>query len=234
MRLHELCEGIVAEVDGCLGCAVVDLATGLSLAMKVVPGTLLTDDAMEVMAAASVDYFRGRTVWQLELAMSEAGAEENPAGFVREIQTTTADTYHFMSVVPGREDALMILITDKTANLGLGWIAMRHALARLRELYEPERPSAAAATTSAVSAGDATWPQSAGEHQGAPAPAHQPAGAPPGPSMADAGDGASIAERAFPELRTAVEGQAPSRGDDPELFNPRWRGVRGARGRLTR
>ena len=246
MRLHDLCQGIVAEVDGCLGCAVVDLATGLPLAMKVVPGTLLTDDAMEVMAAASVDYFRGRTVWQLELAMSAAGSDDDVAGFVREIQTTTADTYHFMSIVPGREDALLILITDKTANLGLGWIAMRHALACLQDLHESERQPAAASTPAPASPAAATWQHPPGDHQNVPVPAPQPAPQPtpqPTPQKAAGApvdpptvDGAPLEERAYSDLRVSLESQMPPRSAEAsEMFNPRWRGGRrGTRGRLTR
>lgn len=84
---------------------------------------------MDLVSAAGADYFRGEAVRRLARAMS-ADPESN---FVEELQTTTEDTYHFMSVVPGRENTLMILITDKSANLGLGWISMREALARIRE-----------------------------------------------------------------------------------------------------
>ena len=128
MNLQEICDEAIADVDGCLGCALVDLDTGLPLASKVVAGSLLRRGAMELLAAASVDYFRGHMVWQLELAMSggEAGGQ-----FVYDIQTTTEDTYNFMSIVPGRESTLLLLVLDKAANLGLGWISMRQVLSRL-------------------------------------------------------------------------------------------------------
>ncbi len=131
MRLQELCEEIVDDVDGALACALVDLNTGLPLASMIAPGGLLNSASMEAISAAGGDYFRGRTMRRLEREMSPG--EESRSSFVEEIQTTTEDTYHFMSVVPGQEDTLMILITDKSANLGLGWISMREALARLRE-----------------------------------------------------------------------------------------------------
>ena len=228
MRLRELCEGIVADVDGCLGCAVVDLTTGLPLAMKVVPGTLLSPDAMEVMSAASVDYFRGRTVWQLELAMTEGAPQpDSVAGFVREIQTTTEDTYHFMSVVPGREDTLLILITDKTANLGLGWIAMRQALARIVEVDPGDLPAQAAQP---------------------PHPAPAPAPAVAAPPRPPAQEPAPVyvrpmsggAAQPAPDYGAGQAGQPqppPAPPTQPptghELFNPRWRGGRGLRGRST-
>lgn len=131
MRLQELCEGIVDDVDGALACALVDLGTGLPLASRIVPGGLLNPPSMEAISAAGADYFRGKAMRRLEREMSTGG--ESQSRFVEEIQTTTEDTYHFMSVVPGRENTLMILITDKSANLGLGWISMREALARVRD-----------------------------------------------------------------------------------------------------
>ena len=131
MRLQELCDGIVDDVDGALACALVDLETGLSLASKIAPGGILNPVAMEAISAAGADYFRGKAVRRLEGAMSTPG--ESGSSFVTEIQTTTEDTYHFMSVVPGQANTLMILITDKTANLGLGWISMRESLARVMD-----------------------------------------------------------------------------------------------------
>ena len=128
MNLQQLCEETVVDVDGCLGCALVDLATGLPLASRVVAGSLLGQAGMDLLSAASVEYFRGRMVWQLELAMSGG---QTDGQFVHEIQTTTEDTYSFMSVVPGRETTLLVLVLDKAANLGLGWISMRQVLARL-------------------------------------------------------------------------------------------------------
>lgn len=149
MKLQELCEQTVADVDGCLGCAVVDLETGLPLGLEVARGSILGQDAMELMSAASVEYFRGNLIWQLELAM--AGGQ-SLSSFVQEIQATTAHTSIFMSVVPGRESNLLLLITDKAANLGLGRIAMRQALAQIASEGEPAQQAPAPRVVAASSA----------------------------------------------------------------------------------
>lgn len=125
-RLQDICEQVVDDVESVLGCALVDLTTGLPLAMDVRPGSLLSATAMELMSAAGVTYFRDNLRPQAE--PSEDGATGD-GDFLQEIQTTTEDTYHYMSLVPGQDLELLILITDrKTSNLGLGWIAMRQAL----------------------------------------------------------------------------------------------------------
>ena len=139
MKLQELCERTVADVDGCLGCAVVDLDTGLPLGVEVARGSILGQEAMEVMAAASVEYFRGNMIWQLELAMTGG---QSVGGFVREIQATTAHTSIIMSMAPGREGNVLLLIMDKAANLGLGRIAMRQALAQIASEGESQQVQA--------------------------------------------------------------------------------------------
>ena len=133
-----MCEEILDDVEGALGCALVDLHTGLPLAIHVAQG--LDNGALEVLAAAGADYFRGEVGDLLETAT--ASEEHTGDNFVREIQMTTADTYHFLSVVPGKEQTVLVLITDKTVNLGLGWIAVRQALSRIQDMSR-ERSSAA-------------------------------------------------------------------------------------------
>ena len=148
MRLQDICEEIMEDVDGALGCALVDLGTGLPLAMKVTSDALLDSGAMEILSAAGAEYFRGEVGHQLESAMvGEAGGHSADAGFVEEIQTTTEDSYHFMCIVPGNEQTVLMLITDRTANLGLGWVAMRRTLRRVQEgTRQPAARSGAAAT----------------------------------------------------------------------------------------
>ena len=222
MKLHDLCDDVAAEVDGCLGCAVVDLNTGLPLAMRVVPGTMLTDAAMEVMAAASVDYFRGRTIWQMVIAMADGASQPGSVvGFVREIQTTTEHTYHFMSVVPGREDALLILVIDKTANLGLGWIAMRQALARLRELGGTEQALDAIGVAAGPHAYDQNLQQPVAER------AHLRA-------VSGAGAPELGADAFAPMVQGQPEESPTQQATGMDMANPRWRGGRGVRGRSTR
>lgn len=144
MRLQDICEEIIEDVDGALGCALVDLGTGLPLAMTVTSDELQGSGAMEMLAAAGTDYFRGEVNHQLRTAM---GGDPGDEGFVEEIQTTTDETYHFMCVVPGNRQTVLLLITDKTTNLGLGWVAVRRALRRIEE--DTGRPRVRAETGAA-------------------------------------------------------------------------------------
>ena len=155
MRLQQICEEILEEVDGALGCALVDLETGLPLALRAASDTLHESGAIEILCAASADYFRGEVNHQLETALG--GDRSSEEGFVEEIQTTTDETYLFMCVVPDNSQAVLLLITDKTANLGLGWVAVRGALRRLGALAR--RPAADDAPQHHPAATDSPDPQ---------------------------------------------------------------------------
>ena len=118
--LQDLCEDIVTGVDGAIGCALVDLETGLPLTLKVKTGMQFDRDAMELLSAVGVAYFND----------DSAGPLADDA--VQEIQTTTEDAYCFMSRVPGEAKELLILVTDRhTTNLGLGWMSIRQALSHI-------------------------------------------------------------------------------------------------------
>jgi len=124
--LNEICESLVNDVDDALGAAVVDLSSGLLMAVAhSVP--YFTQSYLDAVAAAAVDMFRGKTVSAVEKLLSNQRGTEL-SQMLQEVQMTTEKTYHFMSVVPGKPNSLVVLITGKKANLGMGWSALRSAL----------------------------------------------------------------------------------------------------------
>jgi hypothetical protein len=130
--LNEICKNVLDEVDGATGCAVVDLNNGLMLGQAHnVP--YFTQTYIDAVAAAAVDMFRGKNIASVEKLLSAQRGEKVEKS-IREVQMTTAGTYHFMSIVPDKPDALVVLITTRKANLGMGWSALRRALADVAPL----------------------------------------------------------------------------------------------------
>lgn len=125
--LDDICKNVLNDVTGGTGCAVVDLNNGLVLASAHnVP--YFTQTYIDAVAAAAVEMFRGRNITAVEKLLSaQRGVPVEKT--LQEIQMTTAGTYHFMSVIPGKEDCMMVLITTRKANLGMGWAALRRAMA---------------------------------------------------------------------------------------------------------
>ncbi len=125
-NLDQITREITTSVDGALGCAVVDLSSGLLLSVSHnVP--YFTQTYLEAVAAAAVDMFRGKNVQAVEgLLTSQRGKLlENS---IQEMQMTTEATMHFMTTVPEKPNALVVLITSKKTNLGMGWASIRKNL----------------------------------------------------------------------------------------------------------
>lgn len=125
-NLDEITRDIVASVDGALGCAVVDLSSGLLLSVSHnVP--YFTQTYLEAVAAAGVDMFRGKNVQAVESLLSNQRGV-NLENSIQEMQMTTKNTMHFMSIVPDKPDSLVVLITSKKTNQGMGWASIRKNL----------------------------------------------------------------------------------------------------------
>lgn len=132
MTLNDTLKQLVKDVDGALACAVVDLSSGLMLGVHHdVP--YFSQTYVDAVAASAVDMFRGRTITTVEKLLSEErGVEVSKS--IKEVQMTTDGTYHFMTLVSGKPDALLVLITSRAANLGMGWTAVRRANVTLAPL----------------------------------------------------------------------------------------------------
>ena len=186
MELQSVCDNLVDESDGLVACMLLDLETGLTLAYAGRHG--FDAAAAERIMRAAGTMFRGQLVEQFARSLPKP---KPVGGFVREVQITTTNTYHFMSTLPGWPNTLLIFVTDKSLSIGLGWMAVHQAFDRLLRA-EPDSPAAGSARPSE------TPPPRAAESAAAPA-----AAAPIAPSVetaapparADVGDGVAQSAR---------------------------------------
>ena len=131
-NLDQITRDIVNAVDGALGCAVVDLDSGLLLSVSHnVP--YFTHSYLEAVAAAAVDMFRGKTVQAVENLLSNQRGQP-VTQTIKEMQMTTEQTLHFMVTIPEKPNALVVLITSKKTNLGMGWAQLRKNLPNIAPL----------------------------------------------------------------------------------------------------
>lgn len=127
--INDVCKDIVSSVDDAFAAGVVDLNTGLLLGVyHNIP--YFTQSYLDAVAAAAVDMFRGKGVSNVEKRLSQTRGEE-VTNSLKEMQMTTDKTFHFMSVIPGKPNALAVLITGKKVNLGMGWSGLRSAMSDL-------------------------------------------------------------------------------------------------------
>jgi len=130
--LDDICENLITDVKDAKGAALVDLSTGLilSVAHNV---SYFTQEYLDAVAASAVEMFRGDTVSAVEsLLSSQRGTQVEKT--IKEVQMSTDMTHHFMSTVPDKPDTLMVLITGRGANLGMGWVNLRKAISEAAPL----------------------------------------------------------------------------------------------------
>jgi predicted regulator of Ras-like GTPase activity (Roadblock/LC7/MglB family) len=131
-KIDDVLQGVLSEVDGALGCAIVDLESGLLLSVAHnVP--YFTSSYLEAVAAAAVDMLRGKNVRAVESLLSTQRGKP-VSKMIQEVQMTTANTLHFMAILPEKPDCLLVLITNRKTNLGMGWSSVRRAMPLLTPL----------------------------------------------------------------------------------------------------
>jgi hypothetical protein len=116
---------VCAKLDGCLAVGVIDLGSGMILGIyHIVPH--FTQAYLDAVAAAAIDMFRGKTVRRVEQSLSEAYGVEIKDSF-EEIFISSSRVYHFMVVIK-EKGAVVIVVTKKTVNQGMGWAVLRSNL----------------------------------------------------------------------------------------------------------
>ncbi len=125
-KLDEICGKIYSEVDGAIAVAVVDLESGMPL--SVYHHVSHFDQAyVDLVSAAAVDMFRGRTVRRVEEQLSDQRGK-SALNSIKEVQMTTAGTLHFMVTLPEHEHIVALLVTSKKTSPGMGWASLRRAV----------------------------------------------------------------------------------------------------------
>jgi hypothetical protein len=126
VTIEEACRQVVERVEGAVACGVVDLENGILLGIHNAsnyPQTL-----NEVVAAATMDLFRGPNVARIEqMVRAHRGVPETGDRYFQEIQITSRHNFHFAKTLCGAR-AVIMLVTRKTTNIGMGWAQLKSAI----------------------------------------------------------------------------------------------------------
>jgi hypothetical protein len=129
MSLNEICKSVLENADDALACGVVDLNTGKLLGVHhIVP--YFTQSYLDAVSAAAVGLFRGTTVKRVEELLTKHRGSPVKDSF-EEVFISSKMVFHFMKVIP-RKNAVVVLVTKKTALQANGWVAVRDGLAEIQ------------------------------------------------------------------------------------------------------
>jgi len=130
--IDEVCKRIVADTDGALACAVVDLRSGILLGIFNAAG--YPSQLNDVVAAATLDLFRGPSIRRVaQMVQRQRGESAGEAGWLEEVQLTSRNNHHFAKCSSSGA-AVVVLVTRRSTSAGLGWARMRTALAALEPM----------------------------------------------------------------------------------------------------
>ena len=131
-KMDDACRDVVTKVDGAVACGVVDLETGMLLGIHNI--AQYTQTLNEIVAAATMDLFRGANIGRVEqLVRAHRGQPENGEHYFQEIHVTSIHNYHFAKTLKGGR-AVIMLVTKKTTNIGMGWAMLKSVLPSVESL----------------------------------------------------------------------------------------------------
>lgn len=222
MELQSLCERVLNDADRSLGCMVIDLDRGMEVTSMHESGAALDSNDAAAVLRSSMALFRNKFADQILRTLP--GNRRSANKFVKEAQISTKDTYQFMVRLPGWDDGLIVLITERSANLGLGWMALHQAvesfesiepamLEAARQAATPEREEALRPPRSPLAGTGAPKAQS----RATPAASHRPPSgeAAPGPAAAAPIPETSAADALPAEPRKEAQSSAQRSADAP-------------------
>jgi hypothetical protein len=131
-KIDDSCRDAVNKVEGAVACGVVDLDTGMLLG--IFNSAQYTQTLNEVVAAACMDLFRGANIARVEqMVRAHRGVPEDGKHYFQEMHISSEHNYHFAKVVRGGR-AVIMLVTKKTTNIGMGWAMLKSVLPTIEPL----------------------------------------------------------------------------------------------------
>ncbi|MDH5676198.1 MAG: hypothetical protein OEZ06_29025 [Myxococcales bacterium] len=131
-KIDDSCKNVIDNVDGGVACGVVDLSTGMLLGIH--NSASYTQTLNEIVAAATMDLFRGSSVDKIEkMVRQHRGMPEDGMHYFQEIHITSQHNFHFAKTIAGGK-AVIMLVTKKTTNIGMGWAQLKSVIPEIEPL----------------------------------------------------------------------------------------------------
>lgn len=131
-KIDEACKDVVSKVEGAVACGVIDLDTGMLLGIH--NGAQYTQTLNEIVAAATMDLFRGPNVGRVEqMVRAQRGVSENGAHYFQEIHISSEHNYHFAKTIK-QGKAVIMLVTKRSTNIGMGWAMLKSVIPTVEPL----------------------------------------------------------------------------------------------------
>lgn len=127
MSLDAELQKAVSAVPDCVAAGIVDLTTGMLLAIKTVDSH--PSEVMDILAAATADMFQGSNVQMIENIFKKArGVENDGHHYFQEIIVNSDNLVHVFSRMKTNEEIVVAFVCRKSVNLGMALTKVRGSL----------------------------------------------------------------------------------------------------------
>ncbi|MEZ5338001.1 MAG: hypothetical protein R3F46_07010 [bacterium] len=130
MSADGIVKRLIDEVPKAVAAGIVDMGTGMLLAVKTVESH--PQKVLDLVAAATKDLFEGENVTQIEHYFKKSRGVESDERYLQEFITTSKHTLHVFSRLKSMQSIVLIVVARADANLGL-------AVMKTRQVAEEEK-----------------------------------------------------------------------------------------------
>lgn len=127
MSIDSALQKSVTVVPDCVAAGMVDLSTGMLLAIKTVDSH--PSEVMDILAAATADLFQGANVQMIEAIFKKArGLVDDGHHYFQEIIVNSDNLVHVFTRCKTNEEHVVAFVCRKSVNLGMAITKVRATL----------------------------------------------------------------------------------------------------------
>ncbi|GAA0679984.1 hypothetical protein GCM10010193_37080 [Kitasatospora atroaurantiaca] len=125
-RVLSMVKSLRAEVPECVASGVIDMSTGMLLAVETVDSH--PPEVLDMLAAATLDLFQGRNVVMIEGIFKERRGVVSDRHYFQEILVNSDNLAHLFLRVDSADEVVAVVVCRKSVNVGMLFAQARRVL----------------------------------------------------------------------------------------------------------
>lgn len=125
-RVSSLVKSLRSEVPDCVATGVIDMSTGMLLAVETVDSH--PAEVLDMLAAAALDLFQGRNVVMIEGIFKERRGIVSDRHYFQEILVNSDNLTHLFLRIDSADEVVAVVVCRKTVNVGMLFAQARRVL----------------------------------------------------------------------------------------------------------
>lgn len=123
MSVDTIVNSVISNVPKAVAAGVVDMGTGMLLAVKTTDSH--PQEVLEMLAAATKDLFEGDSVMEIEETFKKIRGDSNTEHYFKEIIINSENLLHIFTRLKSNSAIVVTAVCRIDANLGLAVVKMR-------------------------------------------------------------------------------------------------------------